>query len=99
MYFPAGNNDKDNIPLVYACTDKDKPVKIEVKKENNTYAISPGDYNCFALVYNNLPEKEQEIIKTPDNQSLKWIMAAAFIAIIAITFLVIIKKQNNTKKY
>ncbi len=99
LYFPAGNNDKDNIPLVYACTDKDKPVKIEVKKENNTYAISPGDYNCFALVYNNLPEKEQEIIKTPDNQSLKWIMAAAFIAIIAITFLVIIKKQNNTKKY
>ena len=59
LYFPAGNNDKDNIPLVYACTDKDKPVKIEVKKENNTYAISPGDYNCFALVYNNLPEKEQ----------------------------------------
>lgn len=98
LYFPAGNNDTNNTPMVYACTDNDKPIKMEVKKENNTYIISPEDYNCFALVYNNLTEEKQEITKTTDRQSSKWIIAAVFTAIIIITFLVIIKKQNNTKK-
>lgn len=98
LYFPAGNNDKDTIPLVYACTDEDKPKRLEVKKENNTYVISPEDYICFALVYNNLADNTQKIPKTPDSQSLKWIITAALTAVLAITFLVIFKKQHQKIK-
>ena len=94
LYFPVGNNDKDTIPLVYACTDEEKPKKLEVKKENNAYAISPGDDICFALVYDNLAHNTQKMPETPDSESLKWIITAVFTAILAITFFVIVKKQR-----